>query len=298
MNGATGAATSSRTLGDVRGRADRASSACPSPDYLLDQQPAENSERERLALIERFHDPISQAHLERLGVARGWRCLDIGAGAGSIARWLARRVLPDGDVLATDLDTRLLEPLSACGVRVARADIRSGPPAEDTFDLVHARLLLIHLPDRASAVIQMAAAARPGGWVVAGDIDFTSLAALDPWPGWLEVWESFLRLVGHAGWDIACGRRLAALLGGAGLEDVGVEAVGGCVAGGSLPCQIMALTLERVRERLLAMDVSTGDLETALVELRSPARTFVTPTVWTAWGRRTAGSHRHRPDQT
>ncbi len=150
--------------------------------YLLDQQPAEHSERERLALGERLHDPVSQAHLERLGVVRGWRCLDVGAGAGSLVRWLAGRVLPDGEVLATDLDTRLLEPLAACGVRVARADITSGPPAEARFDLVHARLLLIHLPDRASAVIQMAAAARPGGWVMTGDIDFTSLVALDPWP--------------------------------------------------------------------------------------------------------------------
>ena len=86
-------------------------------EYILDQQGAEQAERERLALVERYHDPISVAALERLGVDAGWRCLDVGAGAGSIARWLAERVLPAGEVLATDLDTRLLEPLTASGVQ-------------------------------------------------------------------------------------------------------------------------------------------------------------------------------------
>lgn len=257
--------------------------------YILDQQGAEQAERERLALVERYHDPISVAALERLGVDAGWRCLDVGAGAGSIARWLAERVLPAGEVLATDLDTRLLEPLQASGVRVVRSDITVAAPALEAFDLVHARLLLIHLPDRARAVAHLASAARPGGWVMVGDLDFSTLEPIDPWPAWRGVWESFLLAVEHAGWDVGCGRRLAGLLAASGLEGVCAEASTEGMRGGSTACELMARTLERLRERLLAMDVPLADLEATVAELRTPARAFVAPTVWSAWGRRPAG---------
>lgn len=256
--------------------------------YILDQQGAEQAERERLALVERYHDPISVAALARLGVDAGWRCLDVGAGGGSIARWLADRVLPSGEVLATDLDTRLLEQLRGSGVQVQRSDITIAPPALEAFDLVHARLLLIHLPDRARAAAHLASAARPGGWVMAGDLDFTTFEPIDPWPAWRGVWESFQLAVEHAGWDVCCGRRLAGLLAISGLEGVCAEARSGGMSGGSLACELMARTLERLRERLLAMDVPLADLETSVAELRRPARTFVAPTVWSVWGHRPA----------
>lgn len=68
-----------------------------------------SDERRRLALIERCYDPITTARLTQLGVAEGWRCLDVGAGGGSISRWLRDQVGPDGEVVAVDLDTRFFE---------------------------------------------------------------------------------------------------------------------------------------------------------------------------------------------
>lgn len=59
-------------------------------------------ERRRLALIERCYDPITTSRLTQLGVGAGWRCLDVGAGGGSIARWLRDQVGPDGEVVAID----------------------------------------------------------------------------------------------------------------------------------------------------------------------------------------------------
>jgi SAM-dependent methyltransferase len=262
-------------------------------EYLLDHQGAERAECERLELVEHYHDPSTVSVLEQLGVADGWRCLDVGAGGGSVARWLAARVLPGGEVVATDLDTRLLEPLAQVGVCVKRGDITAGPPAVGAFDLVHARLLLIHLPRRVRATGQLAAAARPGGWVVVGDIDFTTFAPLAPWPGWKGVWESFLLAVEHAGWDVACGRRLTMLLASVGLEQVQTEATGGSARGGELPCELLARTLERHRDRLLAMDVPPGDLDTTMGELRNPAHEFITPTVWAAWGRKQQHNKAH-----
>jgi SAM-dependent methyltransferase len=258
-------------------------------NYILDQRGAERAERERLALVERHHDPITVRVLERLGIGPGWRCLDVGSGSGSIAGWLAERVGPDGEVTATDLDIRLLEPLAAAGVDVVRSDIVSGPPPTGVFDLVHARLLLIHLPERERAAWHLVAAAGPGCPVVVGDIDFTTFEPIERWPGWNGVWDSFLLAVEHAGWDVACGRRLSAILSSVGLEEIEVEAIGGSARGGDLPCELFARTLERLCDRLLAMDVSPSDIARSLAELRSPARTFALPTIWTAWGRRPHG---------
>jgi ubiquinone/menaquinone biosynthesis C-methylase UbiE len=84
--------------------------------YLLAQAPAPEAERQRLALLQEYYDPRTIARLENLGVAAGWRCIDVGAGGGSIAQRLAERVGPTGSVLAVDLDLRLLEPLATAMV--------------------------------------------------------------------------------------------------------------------------------------------------------------------------------------
>jgi ubiquinone/menaquinone biosynthesis C-methylase UbiE len=75
-------------------------------DYVLSHT-AEASESERLGLIERKNDPFSQRLLATLGIQQGWRCLEVGAGHGSVAGWLAAQVGPQGKVVATDINPRL-----------------------------------------------------------------------------------------------------------------------------------------------------------------------------------------------
>ena len=55
-----------------------------------------------------YRRPLVTA-LHRLGLGPGWRCLEVGAGSGSVARWLAAKVGPEGSVLATDIDTRWVD---------------------------------------------------------------------------------------------------------------------------------------------------------------------------------------------
>jgi len=64
--------------------------------YILDRHAEER--RRRMELLERVQDPATIEHLRRIGVAPGWRCLELGAGGGSIAAWLARRVGLGGPV--------------------------------------------------------------------------------------------------------------------------------------------------------------------------------------------------------
>src|SRR5919202_480632 len=115
--------------------------------YLLDNRGEEAGDRfDALAAL---YDPMTIAHFDRLGVGEGWRCLEVGAGGGSIVRHLADRVGSRGRVLATDIEPRFLEPLAALGnVDVARHDVVVDPMPEAEFDLIHARLVLIHVPER------------------------------------------------------------------------------------------------------------------------------------------------------
>jgi tRNA A58 N-methylase Trm61 len=77
------------------------------------------TEEQRLHLLEQMLDPDTIRTLERRGIQPSWRCLELGAGAGSIAHWLASRC-PDGQVVATDLGTTFLATLSAPNLRVLR----------------------------------------------------------------------------------------------------------------------------------------------------------------------------------
>ncbi|MEU8224344.1 methyltransferase domain-containing protein [Kribbella sp. NPDC048915] len=82
--------------------------------------------------------------LRTLGLRPDLRCLELGAGSGSIANWLAARTR---EVVAVDIDTTQLQDV-APGVQVHRHDLRDGLPVDGPFDLIHARLLLLHLPER------------------------------------------------------------------------------------------------------------------------------------------------------
>jgi SAM-dependent methyltransferase len=235
-------------------------------------------ERRRLELLQLHHDPDSITALERTGVGSGWRCLDVGAGAGSISRWLVAR---GADVLATDLDIAGLDGLNA-----RMHDITGDEPLPGPFDLVHTRLVLLHLPSREAVARRLVELTRPGGWVVAGDIDFTPVAMDGPTPAWDAVWAAWCAATEAAGWDLGCGPRLAELLQGAGLTDIEAAGSGGPVAGGAIVVEILSLAFERLRERLVAHGASDDQIADARASLMDPAQRFVPPVTWTVSGRR------------
>lgn len=140
--------------------------------YLLDEHEAEA--RRRLELLARIEDPGTKACLARTGLGEGTRCLEVGAGVGSIARWLSEQVGAEGRVVATDLETRFLEPLRSSVLEVRRHDVATDALEENAFDLVHVRHVLVHLPERASVLEKLARAVKPGGWLAVEEIDHTT----------------------------------------------------------------------------------------------------------------------------
>ncbi len=127
-------------------------------------------EFERLRLLEAWGDPDTQAVMATIGLGPAWRCLEIGAGAGSVARWLAGQCT-DGGVIAVDIDTRYSrgEAAMPANLEWRTADIGSlGFPA-GSFDLVHSRVTFCHLPEREALVATAAGWLASGGWLVIGD---------------------------------------------------------------------------------------------------------------------------------
>src|SRR4051812_6668551 len=131
----------------------------------------------RMDLLARLFDPSTQRALERVGIRSGWHCLEVGGGGGSVARWLAARVGAAGHVLCTDINTRIIENQSAgpANLEVIVHDIANDPLPAARFDLIHARLVLIHVIERERALARMVEALKPGGWLVIEDFDGASI---------------------------------------------------------------------------------------------------------------------------
>jgi SAM-dependent methyltransferase len=257
--------------------------------YVFDQ--ASETERRRLLELEAWLDPGTIRHLETIGVAPGWHCLEVGAGEGSIARWLCARVGPSGRVVATDLDTRFLDVLEDPGLEVRRHDVVSDPLEEDAYDLIHARLLLEHLPGRDDVVRKLVQALRPGGWLLVEDLDGISHVSITKSDVYERVSEAAFSTMATFGFDPHLGRRLYLMLDDAGLEDCYAEgriAMGTRV--GNPGVEMFKLTLGALREAMVTRGrVASEEVDETLRLLDDPSFIAMPPAVIAAWGRRPAG---------
>jgi len=242
---------------------------------------------QRLPLLAAIYDPVTRAYLERIDVARGWSCWEVGAGYGTIAHWLAERVGSTGQVLATDLDIRFLEPLRSPTLHVARHDIVFDALPSQRFDLIHARLLLCHLREREQVMDRMIESLKPGGWLVIEDYDSVSLlpdTGMDPPECSLQASSALRELLRRRGVDLRFGRRIAGLLRARGLQQVNAEGRVFMSLDGSAYAHLQRLGLEQVRDDLLNLRLITP--ENYERDLAALEHDFVAPLalLWSAAG--------------
>lgn len=247
---------------------------------------AYDAELERLRLLEAISDPGTARRLEQIGVGEGWSCLEVAAGGGSIAAWLGDRVGPGGRVLAVDIDTRFLADLGA-PIEVRAVNLLTGDLESGVFDLVHSRAILMHLHDPEVALKKMAAAVKPGGWLLIDEKDYEGLAGLGGHPEadlFTEDWRSVCRRFQEAGILAPFfGRRVRDLVEGLGFEDVVADGVTDIWRGGETGARFVELSYGAFHERGLATD---EEYDRALRLLRDPSFTFKDRILYGAWGRR------------
>jgi SAM-dependent methyltransferase len=261
----------------------------PLSSYVFDNSD-EGPTRRRFIGLPLVFDPGTIRHLLATGVGPGWQCLEVGAGGGSVALWLAQHVGMTGSVLATDIDTRFLDWIQIANLEVRRHDIGTDPLPEHAFDLVHARLVLQHVPARDAALARLAASLKQGGWLVIEDFDsrpgIRSEPDLDPTEVPLKTSATLTRLMAANGVDLAYARCLPARMRALGLVDIEAEGRTYRWAGGSPGASIVQAGLEQLRGPILDTgEVNQTDYDADVALLEDPNVAFPSPTLWAVWGR-------------
>lgn len=257
--------------------------------YLLDNRQSEAGFRFD-ALSELF-DPVTFRHVDRLGIGPGMRCWEVGAGGPNVPLGLAERVGPTGQVIATDIDVSWTEGVAGGVIEVVRHDVAADPPPPGGFDLVHARLVLVHVADRAEALRRMVAALRPGGRLLLEDADPGLQPLLCPDESGPEqrlanrLRSGFRSLMAERGADLTYGRTLPRLLREAGLDDVQADAYFPIT---SPACAVLeAATVRQIRDRLVAAGLATDDeIDRHLAAVATGRLDLATAPMVSAWGSR------------
>jgi precorrin-6B methylase 2 len=257
--------------------------------YTLDNA-APQTER-RFDELEAMFDVPTIEYLSALGVAPGWACWEIGAGSGSIARWLAGAVGQTGSVLATDLDLRWLRDDGTPGLRASVHDVVRDEAPPEAFNLIHARLVLVHLRERERLLESLARSLRPGGWILIEDFDQTFFdateAATDREQRIRTVQRAFAELLRRRGADLKYARRLPELLRRQGLRDVAGQGRIAFAAGGSPGSRLLKANFAQVADELIDGGLCTrADLNAALQALDDPRCGVSMSMLISVWGRR------------
>jgi SAM-dependent methyltransferase len=256
--------------------------------YLLDN--ADRAAGRRFAAMSTLFDPWTFRHVADVGIAPGWHCWEVGAGGSSVPTWLAAQVGPTGRVLATDIDVSHLD--SAAGAyEVRRHDIGIDPPPDAEFDLVHTRLVLVHVEQRTQALQSLVSCVRPGGWLLAEDADPELQPLLCPDEHGPEqrlanrLRRGFRTLLAQRGAELGYGRTLPRLLRAAGLVDVQADAY---FPVASPACtDLERATVEQIRDRLVRGGIATdAELDEHLRNVATGTMDLATAPLISAWGRR------------
>lgn len=257
--------------------------------YLLDNQQTQAGVR--FGALSELFDAVTLRHVDRLRIGAGMRCWEVGAGGPSLSLALAERVGPSGTVLATDIDTSWLRDLPGGVIRTRRHDVAADPPPSGGFDLVHARLVLVHLTDRAQALARMVQALRPGGWLLLEDADPALQPLACPDESGPEqrlanrLRAAFRTLMAERGADLAYGRTLPRALREAGLHDVQADAYFPITAPACATLE--TATVRQIRRHLVARELATDEeIDQHLATVAAGRLDLTTAPLISAWARR------------
>jgi SAM-dependent methyltransferase len=239
-------------------------------DYVFNNVPAQ------LTPLQEFLDPITKGELAEIGVPKGGRCLDLGAGGGSVTLLLSELVGPDGLVGAIDQDVHMIP--TGPNIEIKVQDMSKGDPlpVEGEFDLIHARLLMHHLPNRVERLNEFASLLKPGGWLLIGDFIRSAWRVLTaPTEQDVDlinrVREGLFLVLEAKDIDLQWGNKMHGVMLDAGLTNVRTRWHVETWTGGTYGCRLLENNIAQKRDDIVALgDVSQEEIDTFMKLLYDP----------------------------
>jgi len=258
-----------------------------SSGYLFDNS-TEDAERQ-VELLAEILDGHTETVLSDLDINTDWQCLDLGSGGGSVAGLLAG---PFGveHVVAIDEDPRYIEQRE--GLEIRQSDVMDTVLGTDVYDLIHARLLFMHLPQREHLLHRAVTALKPGGLIVVSDWDCTHLDEMlltddeELRDAFLAFQNGLITLGERRGMDAAWARRIPAAFAAAGLSDIGALVYNQLWRGGQPGMQLHACNSRQLQEPLLDAGITMHQLDVLREGMQDPRVIGYTYPMYTAIGRR------------
>lgn len=187
-----------------------------------------SEEQARLSLL---NDLLNAMSIAEMNLQDEATLLDVGSGLGQLTRAMARAAGKHARVIGIE---RSLEQMAEAQRQAAAAgesdlvefrqgDAHAFPLRNEewgTFDLVHTRFLLEHVPEPLAIVQAMVKAARSGGRIILEDDDHDLLRLWPEPPGFTELWQAYMQSYEYLGNDPIVGRRLVSLLVAAGAQPI------------------------------------------------------------------------------
>lgn len=212
----------------------------------------------------------TEALLDRIGLAPGMSCLEVGPGPGLVMRAMANRVGPNGRVTGLEIDGKLgaqalcdLKAQGGAEFSMVEADVLEVDTIEGVpFDLTYCRLFLMQMPDPVAVLEKMLSWTKPGGMVAVQEFDFGAIAVEPLCPAMGEFNRLFEGVFRGQGRNLRAGRQLPAQF-----EAAGIGAPDGTTAEVKyLPLTDMASMLIGVYQGLHASALELGIADPARAE--------------------------------
>ena len=261
-----------------------------SDNYQLDNQ--WEKERERLSILERTEDPATINYLGHIGVNHGWECLEVGGGGGSIASWLCQHVGNTGRVVATDIDTRFLDTIEFPNLEVWQHNAVNDDFGVERFDLIHARSVLAHLPQRREVLGKLIAALKPGGWLLIEDFDWTVQKPVPDQESWkndlfFKFDKTMTAFMASGGYDPAFGLRLRSMMKTQGVSSLSEDARVHIIRGGTSETRFHKLTFLQIRDRIIEFGSMTeSEVDGCIALLDDPDFGWSSYFMVSVWGQK------------
>ncbi len=239
----------------------------------------------------------------RVGIRRGWRVLDLGCGPLGVLELLANRVGPEGAVVGADNNPVMVDQarafVAASGhknIEIVHADAVEPKLPHGTFDLVHARLLLVNFSFAMAQkiVTEMVNLAKPGGLIVLQDVDTGTFGCDPEHPAWSKLWSTFtgflVRLGNNDGRMV---RVLPRFLSNAGAVDIQTSVQAGFCPPGHPWRDYVIRFSDATREGAIKAGMATAEeMDAARAALKAhldkPETVVLGPVMGQVWGRKPA----------